>query len=163
MKMITVIKRNLQGEETWRYTGVLLQREEDKVVLEAVFNRADLPFQGIVLKRGDRFVETYYTKRWYNVFEIYDRDSGELKGWYCNVAKPAVLEAEDVVSYVDLALDLWVTPSGKQTVLDEDEFAGLALDAQTQTYARAALAELQRAFANSIWPAHGRQANDAPG
>lgn len=153
MKQMTVIKRNPQGEETWRYTGVLLRRGPGEVVLEALFNRDDLPFQGILLKRGDRFVETYYIQRWYNVFEIHDRDNGELKGWYCNITKPAVLEAGDVISYVDLALDLWVAADRQQVVLDEDEFAALELDAETQAQARAALAELQAAFKNTDQPA----------
>ncbi len=146
MTNITVIKRNLKGEETWRYTGVLLRNTADAIVLEALFNREDLPFQGIVLKRGDRFVETYYTGRWYNIFEIHDRDDDTLKGWYCNVTKPAVLESETILSYVDLALDLWVAADGSQVVLDEDEFAALNLDAETKALARAALAELQAVF-----------------
>jgi predicted RNA-binding protein associated with RNAse of E/G family len=51
-----------------------------------------------------------------------------------------------VISYVDLALDLWVAPDGTQTVLDEDEFAALDLDAETRQQARAALEEVQRLF-----------------
>ena len=30
----------------------------------------------------------------------------ELKGWYCNVSRLAVLDADDRLSYMDLALDL---------------------------------------------------------
>jgi len=143
---ITVVKRDLSGEEIWHYTGKLLQRESSRIVLEALFRRADFPLMGIVLRAGDRFIETYFTDRWYNLFEIHDRDDDRLKGWYCNIAKPAVLEAEDRLSYVDLALDLWVAVDGTQTVLDEDEFAALALDAETRSRARAALEELQKLF-----------------
>ena len=32
----------------------------------------------LIVKRGDRFVETYYSARWYNIFEIHDRDDGAL-------------------------------------------------------------------------------------
>ena len=77
---ITVIKRNLAGEETWRYTGLILRREPNALILEARFNRPDMPFQGILLKKNDRFVETYYTDRWYNVYEIHDRDDERIKG-----------------------------------------------------------------------------------
>jgi len=72
-------------------------------------------------------VEVYYTDRFYNIFEIHDRDDRYLKGWYCNVGPPAVMEADNRLSYVDLALDLWVVPDGVQTELDEDEFAALDL------------------------------------
>jgi len=143
---VVVIKRNVAGEETWRYSGRVLARGPDFVRLEARFNRPDLPFMGITLRQGDPFIETYYTDRWYNVFEIRDRDDGRTKGWYCNVSRPAVLEAEDRLSYVDLALDLWVAADGTASVLDEDEFAALRLDPETAARARAALDELQARF-----------------
>jgi predicted RNA-binding protein associated with RNAse of E/G family len=143
---ITVIKRNLAGEETWRYTGQVLERGPDFVRLEARFNRPDLPFMGIILKQGDPFLETYYTNRWYNIFEIHDRDDGRIKGWYCNVARPAVLEADDRLSFVDLALDLWVAADGTAAVLDEEEFADLNLDPETTARAWAALDALLEIF-----------------
>jgi len=40
-------------------------------------------------------------------------------------------------------LDLWVSSTGQQTVLDEDEFAALDLDEKTRRRVRAALGELQ--------------------
>jgi len=148
---ITVLKRNLAGEVIWQYEGRVLERRATCVTLEAFFNRNDMPFMGVVLKRDDRFVETFYSDRWYNVFEIYDRDDGVFKGWYCNVGFPAVME-KDTVSYIDLALDLWVAPNGTQTVLDEDEFLGLSMDVMTRAQAASALAELKRKFANKRPP-----------
>jgi protein associated with RNAse G/E len=105
-----------------------------------------MPFMGITLKRGDRFMETFYTDRWYNIFEIYDRDDGALKGWYCNVSRPALFEGDNCLSYVDLALDLWVAADGTQTVLDEDEFAELELERDIRMKALAALEELKSHF-----------------
>jgi len=142
---ITVLKKNLAGEVTWQYEGVVLHREENKITLEALFNRDDMPFMDIMLKRNDRFVETFYSDRWYNIFEIYDRDDGRIKGWYCNIGKPAVLE-DGIVSYVDLALDLWISADGKQTVLDEDEFEELELDDDTRQNALAGLEGLRQSL-----------------
>jgi protein associated with RNAse G/E len=99
-----------------------------------------------VLRRGDRFLETFYTDRWYNIFEIHDRDDDRLKGWYCNIGFPAVIEADDRISYIDLALDLWVTPDGRQSVLDEDEFSALAIDVETRSKALAVLDDLRERF-----------------
>ena len=152
MTDIAVLKRGLNGEVTWQYKGRVLERESNRVVLEAFFNRDDMPFMGVVLKRGDRFVETFYADRWYNVFEIFDRDDGMFKGWYCNIGYPAVLDG-DMVSYIDLALDLWVAADGTQTVLDEDEFLELHIDVPTRAQAVSALEELQRKFANKKPPA----------
>lgn len=152
MTNITVLKRGLDGEVTWQYEGRVLERVSNCVVLEAFFDRDDMPFMDVVLKRGDRFVETFCSDRWYNIFEIYDRDDGEFKGWYCNIGYPAVFD-KDSVSYVDLALDLWVTPTGTQTVLDEDEFLELSIDVMTRAQAVAALEELKERFKNEQPPA----------
>lgn len=149
---ITVLKKNLAGEVTWQYDGVILQRESNFVVLEALFNRPDTPFMDIVLKENDRFVETFYSDRWYNIFEIYDRDDGKIKGWYCNVGMPAEIE-NDIVSYIDLALDLWVSVDGKQSVLDEDEFEVLSLTQELRAGALHGLGELKRRFENNKPPA----------
>lgn len=151
MTDITVLKRGLNGEVTWQYEGRVLKRETNCVVLEAFFNRDDLPFMDVVLKRDDRFVETFYSNHWYNVFEIFDRDDGKFKGWYCNIGYPAVLE-KNTVSYVDLALDLWVATDGTQTVLDEDEFLELSMDVMTRTQAISALEELKQKFSNKKPP-----------
>ena len=98
-----VLKKNISGEVTWQYEGVVLHAEENAVTLEALFNRDDMPFMDVVFKRNDRFVETFYSDRWYNIFEIYDRDDGNFKGWYCNISRPAVIE-NDSVSWILFSL-----------------------------------------------------------
>ena len=148
---IKVQKKNPAGEVTYEYEGVLLSRDENSVTLEALFDRADMPFMDVVFKTGDRFVEYYYTNRWYNIFAIHDRDTKKIKGWYCNIGKPAVIE-DGIVSYVDLALDLWVAVDGKQTVLDEDEFEELKLNEELKTGALNGLDELKDLFKNNNPP-----------
>ncbi len=142
---VRVLKLDLAGKVTWEYEGRLLHREPHAVVLEAFFNRQDLPFLDVVLKKNDRYLETFYNDRWYNVFEIYDRDDAHLKGWYCNVGRPAVL-GDGTVSYVDLAIDLWVSPDGRQTVLDREEFEALGLEPGERAEALRGLAQLQQLF-----------------
>lgn len=142
---IKVQKKNPADEVTYQYEGTLLQRDDRSVVLEALFDRADMPFMDVVFKNGDRFVEYYYSDRWYNIFAVHDRDTQQIKGWYCNIGKPAVMEA-GLVSYVDLALDLWVATDGKQTVLDEDEFEALQLTDDLRRRALQALDELKNLF-----------------
>lgn len=138
-------KKNLAGDVVYEYEGDEIRRDANSIVLEARFTREDMPYMDIVLKKDDRFVEYYYTDRWYNIFAIYDRDDGALKGWYCNIGKPAVIE-DGVVSYVDLALDLWVSADGKQTVLDEDEFEALNLTDGLREGALTGLNELKQVF-----------------
>ena len=142
---IKVQKKNPSGEVTVEYEGDVLRRDENSVTLEALFTREDKPFMDIVFKKGDRFVEYYYANRWYNIFTVHDRDDGKVKGWYCNIGKPADIE-DGLVSYVDLALDLWVSANGKQTVLDEDEFEELGLDEELSAAALKGLDELKELF-----------------
>jgi protein associated with RNAse G/E len=105
----------------------------------------------VVFKTGDRFVEYYYTDRWYNIFVIHDREDGTVKGWYCNIGKPAVIE-DSIVSYVDLALDLWVSTDGTQAILDEDEFEQLKISDELRSKALDGLVELKNLFLNNKPP-----------
>ncbi len=142
---ITVIKADHAGREVWRYEGVVLERGEHHIRLEAPFNRDDMDLGYVVFRRGDRFVETFYSDRWYNIFEIHDVDSDAIKGWYCNCTRPARITKDRVVSE-DLALDLWVGPDGRQQVLDRDEFDALDLNASERAHVLAALDELRLAM-----------------
>ena len=142
---IDVVKLNVAGEEAWRYRGHLLERNSNRIVLEAYFDRQDMDLQGMLLGRGDRFVETYYSDRWYNIFEIHSREDDQLRGWYCNVTQPAAF-GDLSISYVDLALDLLVFPDGRQLILDEDEFQALDISTAERRKARQAMEELQKKF-----------------
>ena len=142
---ITIVKQDPAGGELWRYTGKVIERLDKQITIEACFDRDDMLFHGMWLCKGDRFVETYYSERWYNIFEIHDRGDDHLKGWYCNITTPAVIDGQ-CISYKDLALDLLVFPNGRQLVLDEDEFIHLEISIELQRKARAALDELGEFF-----------------
>ncbi len=146
---VWVSKRDARGREVWRYPARLLKRTPRRVLLEAFFDRPETSLHGMPLRPGDRFLERFYSDRWYNIFEIHAREDGRLRGWYCNVGFPARL-GRRVISYRDLALDLLVFPDGRQVVLDEDEFAALPLRPQTRKQARQALAALQRLFRRGV-------------
>lgn len=149
---LTVYKLDEHGREVWRYPARMLARDESYVQLEAFFNRDDMDLGYTTFKRGDRFIEYFYSDRWYNIFAIYERDSAALKGWYCNVCRPAGL-GEDGVRCEDLALDMWVSPAGDLTVLDEDEFEALAISADDRDQALEALKELQALAERRALPA----------
>lgn len=135
---VTVHKLDPQGNEIWRYDGVLLDSTETRAIVEAWYDRPDEDLHGMLLRQGDRYLETHYSDRWYNVFEIYDVASKQLKGWYCNITRPAIFE-DGHIRAVDLALDLLVFPDGRWLVLDEKEFEAMELPAQDRRHAREAL------------------------
>ena len=148
---IKIQKKNPADEVVYEYEGTLLGRNENSIKLEAIFDRVDMPLVDVVLTMGDRFVEYYYTDRWYNIFSVYGAIDGKIKGWYCNIGKPAVIE-DGLVWYIDLALDLWVSVNGKMTVLDEDEFEELSLSEEVRAGALNGLAELKQLFLNEKPP-----------
>ncbi len=142
---VIIIKRNPQGQETWRYQGAVLQRSPHGLLIEANFNREDIPFHGILLGRGDRFVEAYFSHLWFNIFEMHDHATDALKGWYCNITRPAEF-SDGRIEYVDLGLDLLVYPDMRMLILDEDEFENMDLSERERRQSLAALEDLQVLF-----------------
>lgn len=151
MNNIVVLKLNHEGGEVFRYEGQTLWREAHCLCLRAVFQYGDVDFGFVTFSRGDLFTEWFYDDRWYNVFRIEDGKSGALKGWYCNVTRPAQL-GEATVSAEDLALDVFVGPEGALQLLDEDEFAELALTEAERAAAWQAVAEIRAAVAAGCAP-----------
>jgi predicted RNA-binding protein associated with RNAse of E/G family len=145
-----VHKVDHSGKIALTYEAKVEEWLADGVRLAAQWGRPAMELGYVTFEMGDCFTEWYYSDRWYNIFEIASPD-GTLKGWYCNAAAPASIEADDLYCR-DLILDLWVTPDGQTTTLDEDEFATTALDDASREGARAGLAELQRLVAGRQGP-----------
>ena len=138
---LTVHKLDAYGREVFRYPGRLVQAAVDRIVLEAEFGREAMDVGELRMEPGDRFVETFYFDRWYNVFAVYAGTSRQLRGWYVNVTRPARLEGSEIYAE-DLALDLVVTPERSWEVLDREEFDALEIPAADRERAERGLAEL---------------------
>ena len=140
-EFITINKLDLNHNLLWSYSGSVIERSDNAIKLEARFNRETSDAGYVVFEKHDRFVEYFYADRWYNIFEIHSAKDNRLKGWYCNIARPAVF-GDSTIDQVDLALDVWINPDGTALILDEDEFADLRLDEATRQQARQAVQEL---------------------
>jgi uncharacterized protein len=122
---IHVRKLRPDGSQAYAWDGLVLECDTTGIVLRAEFNVALVDLGYTTFERGDEFIEFYYWDRWFNVFQISTPD-GTLKGWYANVGLPAELDAaRGELRYVDLDLDLWVSPDGEYLVLDQPEFDAL--------------------------------------
>ena len=117
---VTVRKFLYDGTPNYVWEGRMVERDDELVVLEAYFARDRRDLGYVVFERGDLFIEFYYFDRWYNVFQIYSA-TGELKGWYCNITKPATL-LDGEIRFTDMALDLFAYPDGSSLPLDVEEF-----------------------------------------
>ncbi len=140
-----IIKNDHLGYTVWEYGGKVIEQTASAFLLEAHFNRSDLMFNGIFLREGDRFLELYPIGKWFNIYEIHDKDNDEIKGWYCNITRPVCIDVEKI-SYDDLALDLLVYPDRKMLVLDGDEFESLSLNPIETLNARKGLEQMKEMF-----------------
>ncbi len=119
--MITVVKQNPVGETKIQYTGEVIERLPNGVIIQAYWSHPTKNLEYTSFEAGDRFIEYYYTDQWFNIFDIANAD-GVRKGWYCNIAEPAMI-FDDRIEQIDLFVDVWVTTEGKTLLLDEEEFA----------------------------------------
>ncbi|WP_030676747.1 DUF402 domain-containing protein [Streptomyces cellulosae] len=134
------------GRTKIRYRSVLLADDGTRIAVRAPWAGTGTRDFGFVrFEPGDVFTEYYWRDRWYAVKEVRDA-AGALKGWYCDITRPATLSGTELV-VEDLDLDLWVSGDGTDVRrLDEDEFAesGLAdRDPRAAAAAVTALDELE--------------------
>ncbi|MEV0242493.1 DUF402 domain-containing protein [Streptomyces sp. NPDC050674] len=130
------------GRTKIRYTGELLADDGTRVALRAPWAGSGVRDFGFVrFEPGDVFTEHYWRDRWYAVKEVRSA-TGVLKGWYCDVTRPARRTGPELV-VEDLDLDLWRSADGADVRrLDEDEFAESGLGETDPEAARSALAAL---------------------
>jgi hypothetical protein len=158
------------AREKLRYPAEVLADDGVRVTVRADWAAPGVRDFGFVrFEPGDVFTETYWRDRWYAVKEVRAAD-GTVKGWYCDVARPAVVGGSGTsadatagtttgvtagtttgvtadITVEDLDLDLWLSGDGVDVLrLDEDEFAASALterDPAAAGHAVRALDELE--------------------
>ncbi|WP_369168246.1 DUF402 domain-containing protein [Streptomyces sp. R28] len=125
------------GRTKIRYEAEPLSDDGTRITVRAPWSGAGVRDFGFVrFEPGDVFTEYYWRDRWYAVKEVRDA-TGALKGWYCDITRPATLSGTELV-VEDLDLDLWCSADGSDVRrLDEDEFAESGLG-QTDPQAAAA-------------------------
>ncbi|QNE78233.1 DUF402 domain-containing protein [Streptomyces finlayi] len=134
------------GRTKIRYPAGLVSDDGNRVTVRAPWAAPGVRDFGFVrFEPGDVFTEHYWRDRWFAVKEVRTGD-GVLKGWYCDVTRPAVLRDGELL-VDDLDLDLWVSADRSSVLrLDEDEFeaSGLAeRDPEAARSATLALDELE--------------------
>lgn len=113
----------------------LLVEPGRRAVLRYVIDRhVELAGTSVVLDPGAVTIAHYWVDRPYNVYHW--TEGGRTVGYYCNVATDTHV-APDVVSYVDLVVDVLIDADGRATVLDEDEVPPDIAPAHRRTIARA--------------------------
>ncbi|MER5554263.1 DUF402 domain-containing protein [Streptomyces sp. NPDC002793] len=130
------------GRTKIRYPAARLADDGTRITVRAPWAAPGVRDFGFVrFEPGDVLTEHYWRDRWYAVKEV-RTGGGRLKGWYCDITRPAVLRGSELV-VEDLDLDLWVSADGSAVLrLDEDEFAESGLADRDPSAADAAVRAL---------------------
>ena len=117
---VTVLVRKYDGALHRRWDARLLRREGQLLILDAAFDEEIRHAQLGLIRPGTLSTEYYWLDRWYNVFRFHEPE-GELRNFYCNVNMPPAFDGL-VLTYVDLDMDIVVSPDLSYEILDMDEF-----------------------------------------
>ena len=118
---ITVRTYKYDGTEHRRWQAQISLQQDSLIVLDARFEEEiQHPLLGTIAPQT-LSVEYYWLDRWYNIFRFIE-PAGGLRNYYCNVNVPPTFH-ENVLSYIDLDIDILVAPDFSYSILDEDEFA----------------------------------------
>ena len=146
----------------YKYDGVLhrtwnadlISHAGSLIVLDAKFPEEIVHDLLGTIASGTRSLEYYWLDRWYNVFR-FAQPNGQLRNYYCNVNVPPTL-AGDVLSYVDLDLDILVDPDFSYRILDVEDFERnievYGYSAEVQANARKALEDLVSMIETRAFP-----------
>ncbi len=118
---ITVRACKYDGSEHRRWPATVLRQEGSLLILDARFDEEIQHDLLGTIALGTISLEYYWLDRWYNVFRLSD-PGGTLRNYYCNVNVPPSFDGE-LLSYVDLDMDILVQPDFTYKVLDREEFA----------------------------------------
>ncbi len=138
----------MDGQTRIRERKVRLDGTQEEFICERLLltpgERAVLRYQvdrewrvaggALVVPKGAQNLAHYWMDRLYNVYHFIAE--GRTLAYYFNVAEPTAIR-EDLVEYVDLAVDVLIDPKGTATVLDEDELPPDLAPARRKHIARA--------------------------
>lgn len=118
--ILTVRSCKYDGREHRRWRAQLVTRDEGLIVLDGQFEHEVQHSILGTIRPGTLSHEYFWLDRWYSVFRFHE-PTGELRNYYCNINMPPQLDG-DVLTFIDLDVDLLVAPDLSYTVLDEEEF-----------------------------------------
>lgn len=117
---VIVNSRRFDNEIRRTWNAQLVKFEPPLIELVGYFDR-DVEHRDLgILERGTLSREYYWLDRWYSVFRFHD-PGGNLRWFYCNINMPPIFE-NGVLDYIDLDIDVLLSPDGSMKVLDIEEF-----------------------------------------
>jgi protein associated with RNAse G/E len=115
---VRVVLLNFKGVIRHSWEANLVRSDDTMVTLRAVAART-LRFDEMTIDPGDSVMQYFPRNEWFYIQE-YLSPAGQLKGWYCNVAAPPLVEGS-TITVKDLIVDVFVWPNRNYKVLDIEE------------------------------------------
>ena len=162
--MITVRAYKYDGSEHRSWKAQLLRQEGSLLVLDATFAEEIKHDLLGTIASGTRSIEYYWLDRWYNIFRFAE-PTGELRSYYCNINVPPAFDGQ-ILSYVDLDIDILVEPDLSYRIVDLEDFEqnvqrfGYSEDVQTK--ARQGLDRLVELIEARAFPFSGAGMRSVP-
>jgi protein associated with RNAse G/E len=145
---VIVRVQKYDGTEYRRWAARVAKQADPLLILDAIFEDEVAHDLIGTITAGTISTEYYWLDRWYNIFRFSER-------FYCNVSMPPSFDGQ-VLSYVDLDIDVLVKPDFSYQVLDledfEDNARALNYPLDIRENAHAALAELIRLIEARSFP-----------
>jgi len=121
---LRICARKFDGRLHREWEARLVEQDGSLVVVEGVFAEEIRHPQLGVIAPGTHSTEYYWTNRWYSIFRFRE-PAGALRNYYCNINLPAEFDGQ-ILTFIDLDIDVLVAPDFSLRILDEDEFAANA-------------------------------------
>ena len=96
-----------------------LLHHEDKYAVLGYLSPGSYTVGATTIEKGSITIAHYWSDRNY-ILWIFKKPDVSIIGHLFHIARDVEI-GEDYVRYVDLELDIWFSPDGNATVLDEDE------------------------------------------
>lgn len=154
MSSIVVKSLKYDGSLHRGWEAVLVEARDNLLIVEGSF-REEVRHKLLgTIHAGTVSREYFWTDRWYSVFR-FGSASGDLLSFYCNINTPVKYDSE-TISFIDLDIDVLVSPDYSYRVLDEDEFVAhstlYGYTLETRRGAREGLEEVLRLIRTRKFP-----------
>ena len=141
VRPVTVRALKFDGQEHRSWQARLISCGSSLIELDAKFDEEIRHSQLGTIVPGTISIEYYWLDRWYNIFRFLE-PCGQLRNYYCNVNVPPVFDG-NVLSFIDLDMDILVAPDLSFRILDREEFE---INAVRYQYPAEVRAEAHRAL-----------------
>jgi protein associated with RNAse G/E len=144
-EIVTIKAMKYPNRRHYEWQSTLIEKTDDYVLVRSEPNRELHHFtKNNVFIMQNLCIELFSLKGWYTVSASIENN--QIVSYYCNIAMPSIFK-DNVISFVDLDLDLVKRKGEEWKVVDEDEFIE---NSQIFSYPKELIEEAEKQLDN-LW------------